>query len=211
MLIGLNVNGEAVTVDVPPAARLLDVLRDRLGLTGAKDACGRGDCGACTVLVGNRALPSCLVLALRVDEPVRTVEGIAADARPLREAFADLGGLQCGYCTPGMVARGWQMLAETGPPDGTAAGAVSPSALRTALAGNFCRCTGYGGIVDALAAESARTGQAMAVAAGGSRAAEASAPTPETTVQPPLAPSAVQPERPRSSRSLNDAPPAAPR
>ena len=111
MIIRLVVNGTQTTIDAAPAARLADVLRNHLGLTGTKEACSRGDCGACTVLVGDRAVPSCLVLAARVDEPVRTVEGIAADASALREAFADWGGLQCGYCTPGLVVRAYQLIA----------------------------------------------------------------------------------------------------
>ena len=131
-------------MDIAPQTRLLDLLRDHLGLLGAKEACGRGDCGACTVLVGDRAVPSCLVLAARVDEPVRTVEGIAADASALREAFADWGGLQCGYCTPGLVVRAYQLI-ESGECD-----ASEPDNVRRALAGNFCRCTGYNGVIAAV-------------------------------------------------------------
>ena len=142
MIVRLIVNGSQTTVDTSPATRLLDLLRDHLGLIGAKEACGRGDCGACTVLIGDRALPSCLVLAARVDEPVRTVEGIAADASALREAFADCGGLQCGYCTPGLVVRAHQLIAS-----GESANADD---IRRALAGNFCRCTGYNGVVAAV-------------------------------------------------------------
>lgn len=177
LVVGLVVNGEEVEVDVAPTTRLVDVLRDRLGLTGAKDACGRGDCGACTVLVGDRAVLACLTLAARVAEPVRTVEGIAAEAAELRRAFADRGGLQCGYCTPGLIVRGWEMLeaaragegdsaaapadAAAGETARTAAGAVSEAAgvvvgaavegaVRAGLSGNFCRCTGYNGVVAAL-------------------------------------------------------------
>ena len=139
-------NGSEAAVDAAPAARLLDVLRDELGLIGAKDACGRGDCGACTVLVGDRAVPSCLVLAGRVDEPVRTAEGIAADAAGLRAALADLGGLQCGYCTPGVVVRASQLVA-AGECDRS-----DDAAVRRALSGNFCRCTGYNGMATAVAA-----------------------------------------------------------
>ena len=145
MTVRLVVNGERATFETAPATRLLDVLREQLGLTGAKEACGRGDCGACTVLVGDRAVPSCLVLAARVDEPVRTVEGIAEDAARLRAALADCGGLQCGYCTPGLVVRAHQMLAR-GECDGS-----DSDAVRRALAGNFCRCTGYDGIIAAVA------------------------------------------------------------
>ena len=144
MMVRLIVNGSPATIDSAPATRLLDLLRDRLGLMGTKEACGRGDCGACTVLVGDRAVPSCLVLAARVDEPVRTVEGIASDASALREAFADRGGLQCGYCTPGLVVRAYQLI-ESGDCDPS-----DPDDVRRALAGNFCRCTGYNGVVAAV-------------------------------------------------------------
>ena len=144
MIVRLVVNGAQTTVDTSPATRLLDVLRGHLGLTGAKEACGRGDCGACTVLVGKRAVPSCLVLAARVDEPVRTVEGIAADTSALREAFADWGGLQCGYCTPGLVVRAHQLI-ESGECD-----ISDGDTVRRALAGNFCRCTGYNGVIAAV-------------------------------------------------------------
>ena len=144
MRVRLVVNGSQTAIDTAPATRLLDLLRDRLGLIGAKEACGRGDCGACTVLVGDRAVPSCLVLAARVDAPVRTVEGIAGDASALREAFADRGGLQCGYCTPGLMVRAYQLI-ESGECDPS-----EPDDVRRALAGNFCRCTGYNGVVAAV-------------------------------------------------------------
>ena len=142
MTVRLVVNGERVKLEVPPTTRLVDVLRDHLGLTGTKEACGRGDCGACTVLVGDRAVPSCLVLSARVTEPVRTVEGIAPDASALREALADLGGLQCGYCTPGIVVRAQQLIAGIDRGD--------PVDVRPALGGNFCRCTGYNGVIAAI-------------------------------------------------------------
>ncbi len=144
MRVRLVVNGSQAAFDIAPDTRLLDLLRDRLGLMGAKEACGRGDCGACTVLVGDRAVPSCLVLAARMDEPVRTVEGLAADASALRESFADWGGLQCGYCTPGLVVRTHQLI-ESGECDTS-----SNDEVRQALAGNFCRCTGYNGVVAAV-------------------------------------------------------------
>ena len=168
LVVRLVVNGEAVEVEVAPTARLVDVLRDRLGLTGAKDACGRGDCGACTVLVGDRAVLACLTLAARIDEPVRTVEGIAAEAAELRRAFADRGGLQCGYCTPGFIVRCHEMLeaarvgGAAGAEDGVAVVGPSPEAgaaavgvggeavIRAGLSGNFCRCTGYNGPVAAV-------------------------------------------------------------
>ena len=145
MIVRLVVNDAQTAVDAAPETRLLDVLRDHLGLIGTKEACGRGDCGACTVLIGERAVPSCLVLAVRVDQPVRTVEGIADDAARLRRAFADCGGLQCGYCTPGLVVRAYQLIA-SGECDGS-----DRDAIGRALAGNFCRCTGYRGIITAVA------------------------------------------------------------
>ncbi len=148
LVVRLVVNGEAVEVDVAPTTRLVDVLRDRLGLTGAKDACGRGDCGACTVLVGDRAVLACLTLAARVAEPVRTVEGIAAEAADLRRAFADRGGLQCGYCTPGLIVRCHEMLEAA--ESGAGAGPGGEAAARAGLSGNFCRCTGYRGVIAAL-------------------------------------------------------------
>ena len=144
MRLRLLVNGSQTAVDAAPGIRLLDLLRDHLDLIGTKETCGRGDCGACTVLVGERAVPSCLVLAARVDEPVRTVEGIASDASALREAFADWGGLQCGYCTPGLVVRAYQLM-ESGECD-----LSEPDDIRRALAGNFCRCTGYNGVIAAV-------------------------------------------------------------
>lgn len=173
LVVGLVVNGEEVEVDVAPTTRLVDVLRGRLGLTGAKDACGRGDCGACTVLVGDRAVLACLTLAARVAEPVRTVEGIAAEAAGLRRAFADRGGLQCGYCTPGLIVRCHEMLeaardgegdsgavpadaaeedeaAAVGPGPKAEAAASGEAAVRAGLSGNFCRCTGYNGVVAAV-------------------------------------------------------------
>ena len=140
--VELTVNGRAVRPEIRPAETLLDVLRNQLGLTGAKDACGRGECGACTVLVGGRPVMSCVTFAACVGEPVETIEGLADESRSLREAFADCGAFQCAYCTPGMVVHGVALL-RGGLPDRDAE-------IRHALAGNICRCTGYQGIVAAL-------------------------------------------------------------
>ena len=137
----LTVNGRPIEIGVEPDDRLLDVLRDRLGLLGTKEACGRGECGACTVLVRGRPVMSCLVLAARVDS-VETIEGLREEARALREAFADTGAFQCGFCTPGQIVRGVALLREGLPPD--------EQALRREISGNICRCTGYSGIVRAL-------------------------------------------------------------
>ena len=150
MRAALRVNGRSVEVDLEPDDRLLDVLRNRLGLPGSKEACGRGECGACTVLVRGRAVMSCLVLAARAGE-VETIEGLRDEARALREAFADTGAFQCGFCTPGQIVRGVALLREGLPAD--------DHALRREISGNICRCTGYAGIVRALRlAERARPG-----------------------------------------------------
>ena len=138
------INGE-IQIDqkqLPPGTRLIDVLREQVGLTGTKEGCGRGECGACTVLVDGRPVLSCIVLAARVSGAVETVEGLAEESRPLREAFARRAAFQCGFCTPGQIVRGAALL-RRGLPDGE-------DELRTAISGNICRCTGYEGIVDAL-------------------------------------------------------------
>jgi aerobic-type carbon monoxide dehydrogenase small subunit (CoxS/CutS family) len=136
-----TVNGRPIEIGVEPDDRLLDVLRDRLGLLGTKESCGRGECGACTVLVRGRPVMSCLVLAARADS-VETIEGLRDEARALREAFADAGAFQCGFCTPGQIVRGIALLREGLP--------VDDQALRREISGNICRCTGYSGIVGAL-------------------------------------------------------------
>jgi aerobic-type carbon monoxide dehydrogenase small subunit (CoxS/CutS family) len=136
---------DVVAVDersLAPSDRLIDVLRDRLGLTGTKEGCGRGECGACTVLVDGTAVLSCITLAARVSGSVVTVEGLAADARTLRAAFADRGAFQCGFCTPGQIVRGVALLRGGLP--------ASDEELRRQMSGNICRCTGYNGIVQAL-------------------------------------------------------------
>ena len=138
------INGE-IHIDqkqLPPGTRLIDVLRERVGLTGTKEGCGRGECGACTVLVDGRPVLSCIVLAARVSGAVETVEGLAQESTPLRAAFARRAAFQCGFCTPGQIVRGTALL-RRGLPDDEAE-------LRTAISGNICRCTGYEGIVDAL-------------------------------------------------------------
>jgi len=138
----LRVNGRDVDVDVAPGDSLLYVLRDGLRLTGAKEACGRGECGACTVLVDDTPVMACVTLAMLVRGKVTTIEGLADEARDLREAFADAGAFQCGYCTPGQIVRATALLRQ-----GTPAG---EQAVRFEMSGNICRCTGYTQIVDAV-------------------------------------------------------------
>jgi carbon-monoxide dehydrogenase small subunit len=142
----LTVNGEDVTLDVPGMRRLLDALREDLGLTGTKEGCGEGECGACSVIVNGQVVDSCLVPVCQVDHAtVLTVEGLAPQGQlaPLQQAFLDAGGAQCGICTPGMLMAAHAYLEDGGGADG--------EEIREAIAGNLCRCTGYTKIIDALA------------------------------------------------------------
>lgn len=143
----LTVNGTQHDVSVAPGDRLLDVLRGPLGLTGAKDACGRGECGTCTVLVAGLPVMSCLTLACRVSGEITTVEGVAALSPGLSQAFADEGGFQCGFCTPGQLVTACALVRDGLPKDA--------HEQRVAQSGNLCRCTGYEGILRATRAASA--------------------------------------------------------
>lgn len=140
----MRVNGRDVDVEVVPGDTLLRVLRERLHLTGAKEACGRGECGACTVLVDGTPIMSCVMLASLVRGEVTTIEGLAETSRGLRESFADAGAFQCGFCTPGQIVRAAALLRETPNPD--------EQTIREQMSGNICRCTGYTQIVDAVLA-----------------------------------------------------------
>ena len=140
------VNGDPVEIEVPGMRRLLDVLREDLSLTGTKEGCGEGECGACSVLLDGAVVDACLVPICQVDgSSVRTVEGLGAtDAlSDLQAAFLQTGGAQCGICTPGMLMAAEAHLAAGGPTD--------DDAIREAIAGNLCRCTGYTKIVEAIA------------------------------------------------------------
>ena len=145
--IRFRVNGRAVEAEVPGGRRLLDVLRVELGLTGTKEGCGEGECGACTVLLDGTLVNSCLVPVGQVDRrEVLTVEGLASGGRlaPLQQAFLELGGTQCGMCAPGMLLAAHALLASGRP--------AGEPAIREAIAGNLCRCTGYTKIIEAIEA-----------------------------------------------------------
>ncbi|MBI1948446.1 MAG: (2Fe-2S)-binding protein [Deltaproteobacteria bacterium] len=141
-----TLNGAAVEAFVQPQARLLDVLRDTLGATGTKEGCSEGECGACTVLIDGRAVASCLFPALEAEgKRVVTVEGLRqdnGDPSAVQRAFIDKGGVQCGFCTPGMVMATTALLAENPAP--------TDDEIRAGLVGNLCRCTGYVQIIDAV-------------------------------------------------------------
>ena len=143
--LSLTVNGEAVTATVPVRKNLVDFLREDLGLTGAHVGCEHGVCGACSIEVDGRMVRGCLMLAAQADgATVTTVEGFADSGRSnaLRAAFAERNALQCGYCTPGMMASALEYIEGGGAPD--------RDAIREHLSGNYCRCTGYQSIVAAI-------------------------------------------------------------
>lgn len=143
--VRFTVNGQAAAPRCHPMARLLDVLREDLRLTGTKEGCGEGECGACAVLIDGVLVNSCLVPAAQVEgATIRTVEGLAAPGTltALQEAFVKYGGAQCGICTPGMLLAATSLLERNPQPD--------EAAVRQALAGNLCRCTGYMKIFEAV-------------------------------------------------------------
>jgi len=151
MRIKVNVNGEWKAVDVWPGASLLFVLREHLGLAGAKNACEQGECGSCSVWLDGTLVCACLVLAAQAhDREVRTVESLAGEDRlhPVQEAFLASGAVQCGFCTPGLVVAVADLLAHDPSPD--------EAVVREALSGNLCRCTGYAKILDAVRTASER-------------------------------------------------------
>ncbi len=154
-IASFTVNGNEYEVIVEPHMLLIDVLRDKLGLTGTKYACGAGDCGACTVLINGTPAFSCLTLAVTArGKSILTIEGLAkgAELHPIQQAFVEKGAVQCGFCTPGMVLSSKALLDENPAP--------TREETKTALAGNLCRCTGYVKIIDAVeaAADTMRKG-----------------------------------------------------
>jgi carbon-monoxide dehydrogenase small subunit len=145
MLVKLKVNGELRQADVAPETTLLKMLREDLGLTGAKLGCDVGDCGTCTVIVDGESVNSCLMLAVKADgHEVTTIEGLAtsADLHPLQKSFEELGALQCGFCGPGMLMSAKNLLDKNPEP--------SAHEIKDALSGNLCRCTGYTKIIEAI-------------------------------------------------------------
>jgi carbon-monoxide dehydrogenase small subunit len=143
--IQCRVNDDSISLEVEAHWTLLRMIRDELGLTGTKEGCGEGDCGACTVLVDGRAVNSCLILAIDVDgKAITTIEGLTRgnELHPLQKAFVEKGAVQCGFCTPGMILTAKALLDLNPLP--------TEEEIRFAIAGNLCRCTGYAKIVEAI-------------------------------------------------------------
>lgn len=143
--INLTVNGEFEQLDVTANMTLMEMLREKLVLTGTKNGCAAGECGACTVMLNGEPVNSCLVLAVECDQTeIVTVEGLAGDSRldPIQDALIEAGGVQCGYCTPGVLIASKALIDRNPDP--------SETEIQAALVGNLCRCTGYVRIIDAV-------------------------------------------------------------
>jgi len=146
LVVNYTINGEPYEAYIEPNRTLLEVVRDELRLTGAKEGCGTGDCGACSMIVNGKLVTSCLMLAPQADgAEITTIEGMAQDGQlhPIQRAFIETGGVQCGFCIPGMILAGKALLDENPSP--------TEHEIRDAIAGNLCRCTGYAKIVEAIA------------------------------------------------------------
>lgn len=145
MIIELTVNGTPRSVEITPSMRLLDMLRNVLGLTSVKEGCSEGECGACTVLLDGKAVTSCTVLAVQArGRSVVTIEGLSSDEalHPIQQAFVDHDAIQCGFCTPGMIMSAYALLKHTPSP--------TREEIQRGIEGNLCRCTGYLPIIDAI-------------------------------------------------------------
>ena len=156
MKLSFILNGKMTSLDVEPDRKVVDLLREDLGLTGTKEGCGAGECGACTILVEGESRLSCLMLAAQLrDRSVTTIEGLSQQKEgalhPVQEAFIAYGAVQCGFCTPGMVLSAVDLLGRNADPD--------REEIRRGLSGNLCRCTGYVKIVDAVEAASRKMQQ----------------------------------------------------
>jgi aerobic carbon-monoxide dehydrogenase small subunit len=143
--IHLNINGRDYDLQVKPSATLLDAIREDAGLTGTKEGCGVGECGACTVIIDGKVVNACIMLAVEANNKnITTIEGLAQgdQLHPIQQAFMEVGGLQCGFCTPGMIISAKVLLdANSNPND---------EQIRNGLEGNFCRCTGYTKIIESV-------------------------------------------------------------
>jgi len=151
--ISLTVNQHNYQLTVPPWRTLLEIIREDLGLTGTKEGCSLGECGACTLLMDGKAVNSCLVLATEADgKEITTVEGLAKGNKlhPLQQAFIDHGGLQCGFCTPGMILAAKALLDSNPTP--------TEGEIKQAISGNLCRCTGYAKIIESIKAAAENMG-----------------------------------------------------
>jgi carbon-monoxide dehydrogenase small subunit len=145
LTIELTINGKKRKVETTPSTRLLDLIRDDLHLTGTKEGCGKGECGACTVIMNGELVTSCLILAPQADGAViTTIEGVGdgENLDPVQEAFIETGAVQCGFCTPGMILAAKKLLEENPHP--------TEEEIKRGISGNLCRCTGYQKIIDAI-------------------------------------------------------------